>query len=536
MVYGHPPDECPLINPEERIPICFAMNLDENPIWRKSKLIQDAPFLPNFEARGEEDAPESQEFFEIMDEEDADDPGSFLAEASDSTEADIEETGRPPKTIAEIDLSVLPNTKREVLLTLFEQSETTTPSWQTLSEQLLAIIGTLRDEKFPTPWRIIGQLFGVSKGAIRSYYQRALSNRMTGMAGRPSILTEEEQQWLSLLIQERFAQQSPITCSEILNEIELEFGKFILPNTLFHMIARASWCKTVHGIPMEASRVQCSEEAINDYFSMLETCLSDAPCAVIYNVDEVGFDEWVDATRSAVVVPSDYPADTIPFPVRRVNSRASMIACISAAGRALKPVVVLPRKTAECEFFECGFTPDEVSLVWQENGFCTAKLFEEWCFTVFLPDVLEQRQRLGYAGFVFLILDGFSGHTTEAIEEEFLRYGVFAITLPPHSSDQIQPLDLGIFAIQKVESRRIHAHLDLNPQTRKLIKMLCGWHKATTPVNIIAAFRNGGIVGRWCEEAKALVCQIDRNAASQRRQWNGQKGRVCITAPLAERG
>jgi hypothetical protein len=74
-------------------------------------------------------------------------------------------------------------------------------------------------------------------------------------------------------------------------------------------------------------------------------------------------------------------------------------------------------------------------------------LFEGWCFTVFLPDVIAQRERLGYAGLVFHILDGFSGHSTKAIEEALLHYGVVVIVLSPHSSDQTQPLDLGIFAI-----------------------------------------------------------------------------------------
>jgi hypothetical protein len=35
------------------------------------------------------------------------------------------------------------------------------------------------------------------------------------------------------------------------------------------------------------------------------------------------------------------------------------------------------------------------------------------------------------------------------------------------------------------------------------------------PLNIIAAFQNGGIVGKWNAEANALVCQVDQVAATQ---------------------
>jgi hypothetical protein len=45
-------------------------------------------------------------------------------------------------------------------------------------------------------------------------------------------------------------------------------------------------------------------------------------------------------------------------------------------------------------------------------------------------------------GMVFLILDGFTEHKTEMIEEACIQCGVFEIVLPPHSSNRIQPLDL----------------------------------------------------------------------------------------------
>jgi hypothetical protein len=164
------------------------------------------------------------------------------------------------------------------------------------------------------------------------------------------------------------------------------------------------------------------------------------------------------------------------------------------------------------------------------------EISEEWYFTVLLPDVLAQQERLGYGGPVFLILNVFSGHSTEAIEEAFLQYGVVVIVLPPHSSDQTQPLDLSMFAIQKMDSHRVYAHLDLNSQTRKLVRTLYGWQRVTTQVNIISAFWEGGIAGEWSVAANALVCQVDRRAASQRRHRNRHKDRIHIADLVGERG
>jgi hypothetical protein len=68
-----------------------------------------------------------------------------------------------------------------------------------------------------------------------------------------------------------------VTYDEILNEIELQYGKWILPNTLAHLISRASWCNHVQGIPMDEGSVCCSEDATDKYFNTLERLLSDVP-------------------------------------------------------------------------------------------------------------------------------------------------------------------------------------------------------------------------------------------------------------------
>jgi hypothetical protein len=47
-----------------------------------------------------------------------------------------------------------------------------------------------------------------------------------------------------------------------------------------------------------------------------------------------------------------------------------------------------------------------------------------------------------FVGPIFLILDGFAGHFSDAVKEQCFYYGVVLIVIPPHTSDQVQPLDL----------------------------------------------------------------------------------------------
>jgi hypothetical protein len=96
----------------------------------------------------------------------------------------------------------------------------------------------------------------------------------------------------------------------------------------------------------------------------------------VYNVDEVGFDSGVDASRIAVVVPAGYTESDIAVPVNRGNSRASMTDCVAANGLHLKPYVIVPRKTLKVELYESGFPLESCRIVHQEDGFVTSQLFE----------------------------------------------------------------------------------------------------------------------------------------------------------------
>jgi hypothetical protein len=100
--------------------------------------------------------------------------------------------------------------------------------------------------------------------------------------------------------------------------------------------------------------------------------------------------------------------------------------------------------------------------------------------------------------------------------------------IPPHTSNQVQPLDLGLFAVHKLECHRVHSHIDLNAQLVKILKILCGFQKASTPLNIIKAFRRAGLLSRWDGAAETLIGHIDRDCAKHVLHWNQVQSRVSV--------
>ena len=124
------------------------------------------------------------------------------------------------------------------------------------------------------------------------------------------------------------------------------------------------------------------------------------------------------------------------------------------------------------------------------------------------------RAELSYDGPCLVIMDGFGCHQTtdflELLDEENIIYRF----IPPHTSDQLQPLDLGIFANQKRCQSNITVDSTLNRQTRQVIKMYDSYRMATTPKNTVGAFRRGGIV-TWLDDTNlTLMVRVDRKYAT----------------------
>jgi hypothetical protein len=124
-------------------------------------------------------------------------------------------------------------------------------------------------------------------------------------------------EFMRMVSEDRFNQKMSVTYSELLRELEWQFGIVLLTDTLQQIIHRIPGCKTVVGVPEGASRVMYDQHEIDEYYSRLEGMITGVPAAIMYNVDEVGFDSEVDASRRAVVVPAEYTGSEIAVPVSR---------------------------------------------------------------------------------------------------------------------------------------------------------------------------------------------------------------------------
>ena len=367
----------------------------------------------------------------------------------------------------------------------------------TYQEQVEIIVEDLI-EKNDISWGIIGKLFQKNKATLFNIYKRIQIGKKNH--GRPKLLSEEIMNSMENYIIEQYNMSRPVMFNNLLSYFEKEHKICLLPNTLYQIINKSKNLKKVKAKPMECERVEFNETEMLQYFNVLESLINGIPSSLIVNIDESGFQSWCDAHNDIAIVPIEHQTNEVFFSIDRSEKRSTLIAGIAANGNSLKPLIIIPRKSFEIELYEVGYTQETCILVHQENGYINTTIFFEWIHRILIPYFETERKKINYQGYAILLMDGCSSHKTNDIEEILFDNGIIVQYLPAHTSDQVQPLDVGIFHVLKQAMSRIHPPTWMNQQTKQIYKILGGLHAVTTPPNIISAFSQCGIETIWNSE------------------------------------
>ena len=211
----------------------------------------------------------------------------------------------------------------------------------------------------------------------------------------------------------------------------------------------------------------------------------------IYNVDETGISPVIPGTKIL--------AEKGAKRVGRVSSgekgkTTTVIGCVNAAGDAVPPMVIFGgRKRLKTELLHG--TPIGTTGGVSDNGWVTTELFYKW-FEHFVDHVRPSVEKR-----VLLIMDNHSSHISISLLCEARRCGVDIITLPPHSSHVLQPLDISVYGpFKKAWTRQVQFFHDTHPGQRVTdgdIGELFGRAYDSTvkknPASVVHGFRAAGI-------------------------------------------
>jgi len=236
--------------------------------------------------------------------------------------------------------------------------------------------------------------------------------------------------------------------------------------------------------------ISSNQNIINNYFEMLKHTLEDNKILdvpnQIYNMDESGFPLQHKppkivarkGTKHAVAITANDKA------------QITVLACVSASGSTLPPMVIFDRKLLKPEL-TWGEVPGTLYGL-TANGWSNSEMFELWFHNHFLRYIPAVRP-------VLLLMDGHSSHYNPTTIKMAAKEKVVMFCLPPHTTHFTQPLDKSCFsALKAAWNAECHQYTIENhgkTVTRFTFSQLFSksWYRAMTARNIISGFRTCGV-------------------------------------------
>ena len=177
-------------------------------------------------------------------------------------------------------------------------------------------------------------------------------------------------------------------------------------------------------------------------------------------------------------------------------------------------MIIIRRATVERTLMLLNYGPDKLILGHSPKGYINIDLFEQWMLQVFEPSVQEIRAHWGYSGPGLIIADGCTAHKTPIFEEVCQRLKLEIFWLPAHSSNQLQVLDLGVFAVHKsiVKKQNIAELKEESELVKLIVTLLDAWYSCCTPGNLNGAWRAMGAVYKFTDE-QTIRITFDKSSA-----------------------
>ena len=212
-------------------------------------------------------------------------------------------------------------------------------------------------------------------------------------------------------------------------------------------------------------RYDVKVEDLNEYIKRTNTLFKNKIwSSFVYNLDEVGFDSFVD-NKKGTVIHNNNNSNKSFYPLKRSNERITLLAIICMDGTEVCPYpIIVPKTTINIEIaseFSSFFYPE-----YQENGFMTNTIFYNW-FLKFIEFNNKKKKEKGYKGKTVIIMDNFGSHKQDIIQQLCKKNNIELLWLVPHSSHLTQPLDLVIFHAMKNKMKKRNMFLDLLRENEK---------------------------------------------------------------------
>ena len=235
-----------------------------------------------------------------------------------------------------------------------------------------------------------------------------------------------------------------------------------------------------------------NQTVMNSFFSLYkelldETGLSNQP-AHIFNPDESGVDLNSNAGKVIHTKSKHAYSEQKTF-----RNHITTLVCCSASGLTLSPMIIFEKSWLSGSYARNG--PDNCLYAKSTNRYIGEELFMEWFRKMFVPETQHFRRTI-------LTMDGHGSHgtSTSNLSLDLLTLakveGIHIGLLPSHTTNVLQPLDVGVFRPLKVNSSKLTDELKLlsitgNYQSLDKTNFTVVFKEALDNTMCLATFKNG---------------------------------------------
>ena len=235
-----------------------------------------------------------------------------------------------------------------------------------------------------------------------------------------------------------------------------------------------------------------NHETIDHYFSLLHDTLVthyllDKP-AKLYNVDETGV--LFNPRPPKIVSTKGRETKKVRHLSSGHKGQITFVVCANAAGQSIPPMVIFDAAKLNSAWTKSEVRGTKYGL--SPNGWIKTDLFEGWFIEHFIENAVSARP-------LFLLLDVHSTHYQPQVIRFAMEHDSIVLCLPPHTTHESQPFDVGVFAPLKVQWSGVCHDLYQNNPGKIITKFNFSyrfskaWYQAITPLNIMAGYRKAGV-------------------------------------------
>ena len=312
--------------------------------------------------------------------------------------------------------------------------------------------------------------------------------------GRPTVIPQEEEAILAQCI----GTLCHIGLSPTMDEIRIIVGEYINANNITspfkNGIPGRQWLerffkankltlKKATMISKERKDFTSKPFIIYDFYEQLGGIISsnDLQPNQIWNMDKTGFP--LDPKKQMSVAPKGKRAYKTTQGSGRENITDLSVAI--AAGRVLDPLII-NQGTYFLESMKAENALPNTYYGVSAKGWMTSAIMLDW-FTNFIEHVSERP--------LLLLFDGHLTHFSIDVIKKAIYNNIILMKLPPHVTDIMQPLDVGMFSpLKKAWENLLNKNISklgektlINKST--FVSMLCSiWKDCMTPSNAVAGF------------------------------------------------